>query len=171
VKVLEATLCFLIHDGNPREVLLGLKKVGFGLGKYGGVGGKLDDGETPVSAAARELDEETGIVASEADLQPGAKLTFHFPHRPSWTQQVHVFTAGSWVGTAEEGREIVPAWFGVDEIPYDRMWDDCRYWLPRVLGGEWVDATFVFAADNDRVEAFDVRSWARERTQTHEGVE
>ncbi len=166
--MVEATLCFLIRGQRTREVLLGLKKVGFGRGKYGGVGGKLDEDETPVSAAARELSEETGIVAEEADLKPGACLTFRFPYRPEWTQKVHVFTATSWVGTAREGREIVPVWFPVDGIPYDRMWDDCRYWLPRVLDGEWIDATFVFAADNDTVEALDIRSSAGERNHIKE---
>jgi 8-oxo-dGTP diphosphatase len=162
--VLEATLCFLIREDGPRQVLLGLKKVGFGRGKYGGVGGKLDEDETPAHAAARELFEETGIVAKEADLKRQACLRFHFPHRSEWTQKVHAFTATSWVGAAREGREIVPVWFPVGEIPYDRMWDDCRYWLPRVLGGEEIDATFVFAADNGTVEAFDIRSWAGDWT-------
>jgi 8-oxo-dGTP pyrophosphatase MutT (NUDIX family) len=155
--VLEATLCFLIRE-EPAEVLLGLKKVGFGRGKYGGVGGKLDENETAAAAAARELFEETGIVAEAGDLKPGACLTFRFPHRPEWTQRVHVYRASVWWGTAREGREIVPVWFSPDEIPYERMWDDCRYWLPRVLAGEWVEATFVFAADNDTVEAFEIRS-------------
>jgi 8-oxo-dGTP diphosphatase len=158
--VLEATLCFLVRGDRPQQVLLGLKKVGFGQGKYGGVGGKLNEGEAPVHAAVRELLEETGIVAEEADLRRAACLTFHFPHRPEWTQSVHVFTATSWVGAASEGREIRPVWFPVEAIPYGRMWDDCRYWLPRVLAGEWTHATFVFAADNDTVEAFDVRSSA-----------
>lgn len=170
--MLEATLCFLIRE-DPREVLLGLKKVGFGQGKFGGVGGKLDEHETPVAAAARELFEETGISAEDGDLQPAACLTFLFPHRPEWTQKVHVYTASVWAGTARESREIVPVWVPVDEIPYDRMWDDCHYWLPRVLADEWVEATFVFATDNDTVEAFDIRSWAGERVQMKklEGVD
>jgi 8-oxo-dGTP diphosphatase len=155
----EATLCFLVREGALRQVLLGLKKVGFGQGKYGGVGGKVELGETPIHAAARELHEETGIVVAERDLHPAACLAFRFPHRPEWTQLVHVFTSTSWTGEAHESREIVPAWFAVDEIPFERMWDDCRYWLPRVLAGERVRATFVFAPDDDTVEESDVRSW------------
>jgi 8-oxo-dGTP diphosphatase len=155
----EATLCFLVREGTPREILLGFKKVGFGQGKYGGVGGKVEPGEEPIHAAARELHEETGIVVAERDLQPAACLAFCFPHRPEWTQMVHVFTATSWTGEAGESREIVPAWFAVDAIPFERMWDDCGYWLPRVLAGDWVRATFVFSVDNDTVGEFDIRSW------------
>lgn len=158
-RIREATLCFLIREGSPGEILLGLKKVGFGRGKYGGVGGKVEPGEAPIQAAVRELHEETGIVVAERDLQPAACLVFHFPHRPEWTQMVHVFTSTSWAGEARESREIVPAWFAVDAIPLEQMWDDCQYWLPRVLVGERVRAAFVFAPDNDTVEELDVRSW------------
>ena len=69
--MLEATLCFLVRGEERQEVLLGPKKVGFGRGKYGGVGGKLDENESPIHAAARELFEETGIGPVEvARLQP-----------------------------------------------------------------------------------------------------
>ncbi|KII91254.1 hypothetical protein PLICRDRAFT_173137 [Plicaturopsis crispa FD-325 SS-3] len=37
------------------QILLGYKKRGFGIGKYNGFGGKVDAGETPAQAAAREL--------------------------------------------------------------------------------------------------------------------
>jgi 8-oxo-dGTP pyrophosphatase MutT (NUDIX family) len=63
--MLEATLCFLIRDA---EILLGLKKVGFGQGKYGGFGGKVEAGETPEMAAVREMAEETGIKVAAPDL-------------------------------------------------------------------------------------------------------
>ena len=164
--MLEATLCFLIRGAPPRQVLLGLKKVGFGRGKYGGVGGKVEAHESPIHAAARELCEETGIVVAASDLESAACLTFCFPHRPEWTQKVHVFTSTTWVGDARESREIEPVWFAVGEIPYDQMWDDCRFWLPHLLAGEWTRATFVFSPDNDTVEEHDVRSGS-DRTDAH----
>ncbi|MEJ2212436.1 MAG: NUDIX domain-containing protein, partial [Anaerolineae bacterium] len=44
----------------PRQVLLGLKRVGFGAGKLTGIGGKVEPGEEVAAAAARELEEEVG---------------------------------------------------------------------------------------------------------------
>lgn len=157
--MLEATLCFLIQETSPRSVLLGLKKIGFGKNKYGGVGGKIEPGETAASAATRELEEETGIQAQEADLWRAAHLTFLFPFKPGWSQVVHVFTTTRWVGEAAESHEIRPFWFPASEIPFDRMWADCRHWLPRVLAGHRTRARFTFDADNETVIEMNVEDW------------
>jgi 8-oxo-dGTP diphosphatase len=160
-NVFEATLCFLVQGDPPERVLLGRKKVGFGKDKYGGVGGKINAGETAAHAAVRELHEETGVLAAQEDLEPAAHLTFLFPHRPEWSQVVHVYVTRAWTGSAKPSREIDPAWFPVTEIPFPEMWDDCQHWLPRVLGGEWTRGRFVFGPDNDTVAEFDLRSWKR----------
>ena len=43
----------LVRDVPQRRVLLGLKKRGFGAGKWNGFGGKLEPGETIEQAAKR----------------------------------------------------------------------------------------------------------------------
>ena len=48
------------HRTCHRRVLLGMKKRGFGVGKWNGFGGKLHANETMVECAARELHEESG---------------------------------------------------------------------------------------------------------------
>jgi 8-oxo-dGTP diphosphatase len=154
--MLEATLCFLIDSGSPGRVLLGHKKVGFGKGKYGGVGGKIETGETAAHAAIRELEEETGIKAQESDLERMAHLTFLFPYKPEWSQVVHVFAAQRWAGEAVESREIKPFWYPIADIPYDQMWADCRHWLPHVLAGQRTRACFTFNADNETIGEMDI---------------
>ena len=148
-----ATLCILIR-GNPiHEILLGMKKARFGAGKYNGFGGKVEDGETIAEATMREMREETGVEVRLADLERVGHLTFLFPHCPDWEQVVHVYTARTWRGIPQESDEMAPAWFRVEDIPYDQMWDDGVYWLPRVLAGERVRATFTYQADNQTVES------------------
>ena len=144
----EATLC-VVMDGE--RVLLGLKKEGFGAGKYVGFGGKIENGETIVAAAARELHEECGLVVDPAQLRPAGHLTFQFPHKPNWDHNVHVFRAAQWLGEPQESAEVCPAWFGREAVPYAQMWDDGRWWLPGVLDGEYVRGWFEFGADNEHV--------------------
>jgi len=39
---------------------------------------------------------------------------------------------------------MVPQWFREKEIPFDEMWVDDKFWLPRVLGGEKLKGKFLF---------------------------
>jgi 8-oxo-dGTP diphosphatase len=149
----EVTLCFPIQDG---RVLLGFKKHGFGAGKTTGFGGGIETGETPAQAAKRELLEEAGLHVLEADLVFMGTLEFLFPNKPNWDQLVHVFITQNWTGEALESTEMNPAWFELEALPFEWMWDDARYWLARVLAGEPLEARGVFADDCETVFDFQV---------------
>jgi len=66
------TLALIINE-QKQEILLGLKKRGFGVGKWNGFGGKVDPHETVFQGALRELKEESGI--SCIDMRFVGKLT------------------------------------------------------------------------------------------------
>lgn len=157
--MIHATLCYLMRGNPPSEILLGFKKVGLGEGKYGGFGGKIEAGETVTMAAVRELQEETGIKVFEKDLQQMGLMTFLFPAKPVWSQVVHVFLVTKWDGDPVESAEMIPAWFASDDIPFEHMWQDVYYWLPRVLAGDRVRASFTFKEDNETVDEFEIESW------------
>jgi len=154
-----ATLCFLVRGYPAREVLLGLKKSGFGAGKYNGIGGKVEPGESVTAAVSREVWEEIGVRVLESQLSPVAHLTFEFPHRSGWDQIVYAYLAQEWSGVPRESREMRPRWFGVAAIPYGEMWADDRHWLPRVLAGERVKGWFSFCADNETVAGMELGPW------------
>lgn len=145
-------LCLLTRtaDGRP-EVLLGRKKRGFGTGKIVGLGGKIEPGESAADAAAREVLEESGLLVAVADLRPMATVTFRFPAVPAWDMRVAVFTADRFSGDVMESDEIAPAWYRIDALPEQDMWDDNRYWLRPVLAGRRLKADFVFDADGQTV--------------------
>ena len=66
------------------QVLLGMKKTGFGLGKIVGLGGHVKPGESDAEAACREVFEEAGVVVREEDLRDAGNVEFVFPARPEW---------------------------------------------------------------------------------------
>ncbi len=155
----QATLVLLLKGDPPAEILLGLKKAGFAVGKWNGFGGKLEPGESPVDAAARELYEEVSIRVDKFDLAPAANLDFVFPNSPEWDQVVHVFVATLWKGEPVESVEMLPRWFKTAELPWEQMWQDDRHWLPLVLAGKRVRGRFVFAADNASIANFVIEDW------------
>ena len=124
------------------QVLLARKKRGFGKGKIVGVGGRQEPGETMLETAIRETQEEIGVTPTGPNEV--ARLEFRFPHKPSWSMRVYVFTTTAWQGEPRELDEVAPQWFAVDAIPYTEMWDDARYWLPELLAGKTLSASFVY---------------------------
>jgi 8-oxo-dGTP diphosphatase len=152
VALTQTCLCLLtrVVDGES-QVLLGYKKTGLGTGKIVALGGHVEERETAAQAAAREVKEESGLAVAADSLREAAHITFLFPTRPAWDMTVEVFITGAWSGEPAETDEIRPEWFPVAALPFDRMWDDGRRWLPRVLAGERLRATFSYAPDRETV--------------------
>ena len=155
MPLISTCLCLLTRTGGDGEeqVLLGHKKTGLGTGKIVGLGGHVEPRESPAQAAAREVKEEAGLHVTPGALLEVAHVTFRFPVCPRWDMVASIFTSADWSGEAAETAEITPEWFPVTGLPLDRMWDDAKHWLPRVLAGERVRATFTYAADCETVAA------------------
>jgi 8-oxo-dGTP diphosphatase len=66
----------------------------------------------------------------------------------------------AWRGQPTASEEIAPEWQPVDALPFERMWDDARLWLPMVLAGQRVAASFVYGEDGQTVVDARVREVA-----------
>ena len=138
------TLLFLVKKTGDTvtDICLAMKKRGFGTGRFNGTGGKLQEGESIEQAAVRETKEEIDVQAKE--MHKVAVLDFSFANKPEWNQQVHAFFRTAWDGVPTESEEMKPEWFPVDAIPFNSMWPDDTFWLPRVLKGEYIKGKFTF---------------------------
>ncbi|MDP3963546.1 MAG: 8-oxo-dGTP diphosphatase [bacterium] len=132
------TLC-IIQDGG--RVLLGMKKRGFGVGRWNGFGGKVEGSETPFDAALREVQEEIGV--SVQDAKKRGKLEFFF-EKTGEEIEVHVYGASRYEGEPKEGEEMAPQWFLHADIPFDKMWPDDKHWFPLFLAGKNFEGKFYF---------------------------
>ena len=150
------TLVFL-YKPDEEMLLLAMKKRGFGQRRWNGVGGKLNEGESIREAAVRETEEEISVKIRADDLTQVAILDFFFEQKAEWNQQVHVFFVTKWEGEPVESEEMKPQWFANAGIPFTEMWSDDVIWLPEVLKGSGVRASFTFG-ENDMVTKHHMKS-------------
>jgi len=143
----QKTLCIVL-DRVKERILLAMKKRNFGAGKYNGFGGRVEAGETVEQAAIRELREESLLEANITHLKKAGEIDFYFPHKPEFDQTVHVYLLEQYRGEPKETDEMAFKWFDVKAIPYHQMWDDDKYWLPKVLEGKKLRASFTFKEVN-----------------------
>jgi 8-oxo-dGTP diphosphatase/2-hydroxy-dATP diphosphatase len=141
------TLCIPIRGD---EILLGMKKRGFGAGKWNGFGGKVEPGETLEAAAKRETVEDCGIVIQT--MQEVGWHEFVFLDKPDETLEVHVYRVESFLNEPEESEEMRPKWFPINAIPFEDMWPDDRYWFPWFLKRQKFHGKFHFDHDGKLVQ-------------------
>ena len=137
-----ATLVFVIRG---RRILLIHKKRGLGAGKVNGPGGRLEPGESFEACAVREVREELGVTPLR--LVRLGQHAFQFVN--GYSTFVRVYRAADLEGAPVETDEAEPLWCDLDAIPFDRMWEDDRHWLPLLIAGRRFGGRWIF--DGDRM--------------------
>lgn len=144
--VIYETVCYII-DG--KKLLMIKRAEGlFGAGKWSGLGGKIEAGESKEQACVREVYEESGLHVD--DLKYHGSLGFMFENTEE-SIVAFVFSTMSFKGVLAESPEGVLRWIGFDEIPYNEMWDDSRYWLPLLIDGKDFNGEFQFDREVSKV--------------------
>ena len=138
--MLETTLCLLKKDN---KILLAMKKRGFGEGKYNGIGGKIENGETPEEAMIRETKEEINVTPTKYEKIGFLEFDEYYKGKKEKVA-FHLYIVNEWIGNPTESEEMNPTWFDIKDIPYDKMFPDDKYWLPFILNGKKIRAYFNF---------------------------
>lgn len=135
-----ATLMFVVQN---EKILLIDKLTGIGKGKVNGPGGKIDPGENALQAIVRECQEELHITPHS----PVKMGELHFAMSDIPDIHCHVFMSNSFDGEPTATREANPLWTALDAIPYEKMWEDDKHWIPQMLEGQLFNGRFEFEGD------------------------
>ncbi len=138
-QIIDLTLVIVCRGS---EILLGMKKRGFGKGKWNGFGGKVEAGERVEEAAKRELLEEAFIEAGK--IEKMGFIEFRFRENLKEKLAVHIFKVDEFSGEPQESDEMISKWFNTRQIPYLKMWPDDIFWLPLLLRGKKFKGKFLF---------------------------
>jgi 8-oxo-dGTP pyrophosphatase MutT (NUDIX family) len=141
-------------DYTEDEILLGMKKRGFGVDKYNGYGGKLEVTDKDMEACAiRELEEESGIRARSVNRV--GYLHFNMYDK---IMKVAVYTCyeHQYDGEAVETDEMKPQWFKANSLQLETMWPDDPYWLPLIIQGKRFIGRFDYDEDDETILDYNV---------------
>ena len=131
--MIETTLCYVEQDGKYLMLYRNKKKQDPNAGKWIGVGGKLEPGETPEACLLREVYEETGLTLTEYSYR--GKLYF-LPD--TWEDEImYLYVATGFQGElSADCREGELRWVPFEEIPSLNLWEGDRHFLKALLEGE-----------------------------------
>lgn len=130
--MIESTLCYLEQDGKYLMLYRNKKEQDPNAGKWIGVGGKLEDGETPEQCLLREVREETGLELTEYAYR--GKIVFWLD---PWEDEItYLYTATGFRGEIDKAcSEGELRWVSFDEILDLNLWEGDRLFLKELIAG------------------------------------
>ena len=128
MKTKLTTLCYIEKDDCYLMMHRVSKKNDINAGKWIGVGGHFEEGESPEECILRETAEETGLMLT--DYRYRGLVTFV---SNEWeTQYMHLFTADGFEGTLKDCDEGELAWIDKEELLKLPMWAGDRIFLEKI---------------------------------------
>ncbi|MFT4311387.1 MAG: NUDIX hydrolase [Candidatus Woesearchaeota archaeon] len=107
-----ATLCYVEKDEKTLMLFRNKKENDIHEGKWNGLGGKFEEGETPEECVIREIKEESGLTIKN----PKLKGFITFPGFAKETWRVFVFTANEFEGELITSKEGDLKWIPTKEL-------------------------------------------------------
>lgn len=138
-----ATLCYVKHDGCTLMVHRNKKANDIHEGKWNGLGGKFEAGETPEECVIREVQEESGLSIRDPKLC-GLLM---FPRFKGNDWYVFVFSANEFTGELIDSPEGTLAWIPDDRILDLQLWESDHLFLQWIREGKFFSARFVYTGD------------------------
>lgn len=119
-------------------------------GKWNGLGGKFEAGESPEECVIREVHEESGLSIH----QPKLCGLIMFPNFKGNDWYVFVFTATEFSGDLIDSPEGQLEWIKDHELTGLNLWESDPIFFPWIEKGEFFSAKFAY--DGDKLLGYDV---------------
>ncbi|MCY2937819.1 MAG: 8-oxo-dGTP diphosphatase [Planctomycetota bacterium] len=131
-----ATLGYVFDPSGERVLLIHRNKRSDDahLGKFNGLGGKLEPHEDPVTCMRRELHEESGLIATRMELRGTINWPGFGKNGESWFGFLFRITAFTGDLRADNPEGDL-SWHALDALGDLPMWPGDRDFLPLVLAG------------------------------------
>lgn len=149
--MIDSTLCYIEKDDCYLMLYRNKKKNDLNAGKWIGVGGKCEPGETPDECICREVKEETGLTLTKYQYRG----VINFISEAWEDERIFLYTATDYDGEiTSECNEGDLKWIPKTEIMNLSLWEGDRYFLEELLKDKDVNMTLSYDK-NDRLVSFE----------------
>ena len=134
-------IVFPIFDGvTEKFVLLGERQKKPWKNKFSGFGGNVEEYDRdPLDRQVLELYQEAKIKTDREFLIKKAEFKLDIIGKEQ--KILHVYTVYKFLGGGERTEEMRPEWFSFHALPFHRMIEGDKFWVPRILAGEYLTGT------------------------------
>ena len=140
----ETTLCYVQKDNNYLMLHRIKKEEDVNEGKWIGIGGRIEEGETPEQCLVREAKEETGLLLTSYQYRG----IVHFRSEDYEDEEMHLFTADAFEGELTECNEGVLKWIDRDKLYDLPMWEGDKLFLGLIRSkSKFFDLTLQYKKD------------------------
>jgi len=138
-----ATLCYVMDKKNNKTLMIHRvkKKDDYHEGKWNGLGGKFDNGESPEDCAIREVFEESGLKIKNPRMH--GFITFpNFDGKQDW--YVFLFTADDYEGDLIDSKEGNLEWIPNEKLNSLNLWDGDKIFMEWLFQDKFFSAKFNY---------------------------
>ena len=141
----KTTLCYIRKNGKLLLLFRNRKEHDPNEGKWVGIGGKFEEGETAEECLLREVKEETGLLLTSFYFH--GVISFRSDR---WEpEDMYLFSSDGFEGEiAEDCPEGILRWIPEEEVLKLPMWEGDRYFLePLIKGEKQIEMTLFYEGD------------------------
>ncbi len=138
-----ATLCYLIDKKENKTLMIHrVKKINdYHEGKWNGLGGKFELGESPEDCAIREVKEESGFTMIDPRMH--GFITFpKFDGVDDW--YVFIFTSHNFTGKIIDSKEGNLAWIQNEKVTELNLWEGDKIFIEWLYQDKFFSAKFNY---------------------------
>lgn len=146
-----ATLCYVRSNGKTLMIHRVKKENDYHEGKWNGLGGKLEQGETPEECVIREVKEEAGLTIMNPRMH--GFITFPlFDGKNDW--YVFIYSADTFEGSLIDSPEGNLAWIENENLFDLNLWEGDEIFIRWMLDNKFFSAKFNYT--NGKLKNYEV---------------
>ncbi|MCZ7603403.1 MAG: 8-oxo-dGTP diphosphatase [Melioribacteraceae bacterium] len=146
-----ATLCYVQKDNKTLMLYRNKKENDYHEGKWNGLGGKFELGESPEDCAIREIKEEAGLTVKNIIMK--GFITFPlFDGKDDW--HVFLFVIDKFEGDLIDSPEGELDWIDNDKLSEINLWEGDKIFIPWLFEDKFFSAKFNY--ENGKFKDYEV---------------